>query len=85
MADDHFIVEDAGLGLPAIHDHRLLVNRSCVVFPSPRAKARRLALRHAPLVRIELEQLVRALAHLALLVEHEAAAKHVDLPLVWHG
>lgn len=85
MADKHLVVEDAGLGLPAVDDHRLFVDCSCVVLSCARAKSGRFTLSHAPLVRIELEQLVGALTHLALLVEHEAATKHVDLALIRYG
>lgn len=85
MTNKHLVVEDAGLGLPAVDDHRLFVDCGCVVLSCTRAESGRFTLSHAALVRIELKQLVGALTHLALLVEHEAATKHVDLALIRYG
>ena len=85
MANEHLVVEDAGLRLPSVDDHRLFVYCGCVVLSCARAEPGRFALSHAALVRIELKQLVGALTHLALLVEHEAATKHVDLALIRYG
>ena len=85
MANDHLVVEDAGLGLPAVDDHRLFVDCRCVVLPSTCAESGRLTLSHAALVRVELKELVGAFTHLALLVEHETATEHVDLALIRYG
>ena len=81
MANEHLVVEDAGLSLPAVHDHRLFVDCGCVVLSCARAEPGRFALSHTALVRIELKQLVGALAHLALRVEHEAAAEDVNFAI----
>ena len=78
---NHLVVEDAALCLTTIHDHRLLVDCGAVILASTRRESGCLALRHLTLIAVKLEQLVRALAHLSLLMEHEAAAKCVDLVL----
>lgn len=50
-----------------------------MVLPCTGREPSRLTLGHTPLIRIELQQLVRALTHLALLIKHEATAEGVDL------
>jgi len=65
--------------MAAIDNHRLLVDCRAMVLPCTGREPSRLTLGHTPLIRIELQQLVRALTHLALLIKHEATAEGVDL------
>ena len=55
-----------------------------MIFAGPRAEPSCFALGEASLVGVKLQQLVCAFTYLALLVEHEAAAKDVDFILVGH-
>ena len=81
MQNDHFVEEDAGLGLASVDEHAFLEDGGAVVLAGARRVACRLALAHSAAVGVKLEQLVGALAHLALRVEHEAAPEAVDFPV----
>ena len=84
VAHNHLVVEDARFGLAAVDHHGFLVDGGCVILTGASTEACRFALGHAPLVGVKLKQLVCALAHLALFVEHKTAAEDVNFPQVGH-
>ena len=85
MQHNHLIEEHTAFSLTAIDNHRLLVDHSTVVLTSTCRVARRLTLGHASLIGIKLNQLIRALTHLALLMEHETATECVNLAVIGNG
>ena len=82
MTYDHLVIKCSTFGLSTIDDHGLLEDCSDVILAGTGGEASRLALHHSPLVCVELEELISALAHLPLWVPHEAASKDVDPAIV---
>ena len=78
MQNEHLVEEEAWLSLTAVDHHASLEDRGAVVLAGTCWEASRFHLTHKFSVWIEFQQLVRALSHLALRVEHEAAAEDVD-------
>ena len=82
MTYNHLVIKCSAFGLSTIDDHGLLEDCSDVILAGTGREASRLALHHSPLVCVELEELISALAHLPLWVPHEAASKDVDPAIV---
>ena len=78
MQDEHLVEEEAGLSLPTVDHHASLEDCGAVILAGTRRKASCFHLAHRLGVWVEFQQLVRALSHLALRVEHEAAPEDVD-------
>lgn len=78
VQDEHLVEVGAVLGLTAVHDHTLKVHARAVVLAGDHGEAFGFEHIDMHLIDIQDDHLVGALAHLTLLVEHEAAAKRED-------